>query len=145
MGDRRVGGAGRVGAVLAVALGVVGAWAFIGNALLGGCRPEPPRALPNGEPPGLGVEGVWGGAKEVVWGTGADQVRQIVGLNYAGSVDTLKMAETAVRGAPAVLFRFTEGSTDPGLVIGWEDSCSLMVLLPQEMTEAEALDFASRY
>jgi hypothetical protein len=135
---------------------LVGAVAVGGLALavnfgpLRGCVPIAPRELPSGAAPGQGVEGVSGGAKQVVWGSGGDRVEQIVGLTYwdtFGAEDSPTLVRsTTVRGHPAMLYRMNPQWSDWDLGFSWaEDGCDRTVFLAPGTTPEQAEDFARRY
>jgi len=134
-------------AVIALAVMAVGLYLLVEVGPFRGCRAVAPRELPSGADRNVGVEGVWGGAMQMTWGSGSDRVEQIVGLRYDGFDDTSTLGDVEIGGLPAVLYRF-KPDANPGyeLAISWEEGgCSLSVFLPAGMTEAQARDFAARY
>lgn len=131
---------------LLVILGVAAFWAATEIGPLRGCRPIAPSMLPSGAAPGAGVEGVSGGAKQVIWGAGSDRVEQIVGLSWLGP-DTTTIAATTVRGRPATLFRLEDSEQDGAEpAFTWtEEDCDRTVVLPVDMSDADASAFAAAY
>jgi hypothetical protein len=117
---------------------------------LRGCVPIAPHELPSGATPGAGVEVVSGGAKQVVWGSGADRIEQIVGLTYwetfgAGDGPTL-VKSLEVRDQPAVLYRMSPESSDWDLGFSWaEEDCDRTVFLALGTTPEQAEEFAARF
>lgn len=137
---------GRVVRVLLVTALLVGAfWWATELGPLRGCRGIAPRELPSGSAPGQGVEGVSGGAKQVVWGSGQDRVEQIVGISYYDGLATL-VRDTGVREHQATLYRLGEDQDGLDLAISWtEDDCSYTVFLAPGTTVESATSFASGY
>ena len=152
-GQSRVGlsNAGAALAIIAILALVLGLWWATAVGLLRSCEPIAPRELPSGATPGQGVEGVTAGAKQLVWGSGADQVEQVVGLTFyftpGWDDDPTLVGTLDVRGQPATVYRFGPNSPD-GWDIGFsreEDGCGRTVFLAPGTTPEQALDYAARY
>lgn len=117
---------------------------------LRGCVPIAPHELPSGAAPGTGVEGVSGGAKQVVWGSGSDRIEQMVGLTYwdtFGAEDSPTFVKSVeVRGQPAILYRMSPLSSDWDLRFSWaEEDCDRTVFLAPGTTPEQAEDYAARH
>lgn len=111
---------------------------------LNGCPIVPPTALPSGRPPGTPIEGVAGGAKQVVWGDGADSVDLRIGLSYMAAQDMV-LHEVEVRGQPGFVFQIVP-ETQVGLGLTWsQGGCDYTVFLDSSVSASELADFASRY
>lgn len=134
-----------------LAFAMVGLWLATTVGPLRSCEPIAPRELPSGAAPGQGVEGVTAGAKQLVWGSGADRVEQVVGLTFyvtPGLDDDPTLVGTLdVRGQLATVYRFGPSSEDGwDLAFSWfEDGCDRTVLLALGTTPEQALDYADRY
>lgn len=138
----------RTGVTSRLALGML-LWIISGlsgcASELAGCPTPTPTQLPSGDAPGVGTEGVAGGAKQVVWGSGVDAVDLRVGVSYYAPGGDTVVASTQVRGNPAIVFQF-EPDYGPDLGLTWSASdCSYTVFLSSGTSAEELVDFAERY
>lgn len=109
-----------------------------------GCPPIAPAELPSGAPSGEAVEGVSGGAKQFVWGSGRDIVDQAVGLTFrVEGVDPV-LANVTVRGHPAIVYQ-TADTMELGLDWSESEDCHYHVRLAPEITAEELAEYAGRY
>ena len=107
------------------------------------CQPVVPTVLPSGAQPGVGTEGVSGGAKQVTWGQGRDLVDLRIGLSYYAEGGDPLLAETRVRGEPAIVY---EVFNDSGTAFTWtSQGCTYTVFPAPDMTVDEVVDYAGRY
>lgn len=109
------------------------------------CDPIPPNELPSGATPGNAVETHGGYWRWATWGSGSDQVAQVVGdwlyaLNEVIAVAT----PVTVRGQPGGVQLMQ--SSDGPFVIAWEEAgCRYEVQLAPGLTEQDAIEYAGRY
>lgn len=111
---------------------------------LAGCPPIAPAELPSGAPPGEAVEGVSGGTKQFVWGSGRDIVDQAIGLTYRAEGLDPVLANVTVRGHPAIVYQLAD-STQLGLEWSESADCDYHVRLAPEITAEELAEYAGRY
>jgi hypothetical protein len=143
--------AGAAVAIIAILALVLGLWWATAVGPLRSCEPIAPHELPSGAAPGQGVEGVTAGAKQLVWGSGADRVEQVVGLTFyftpGWDDDPTLVGTLDVRGQPATVYRFGPNpSNDWDIGFSWdEDGCGRTVFLSPGTTPEQALDYAARY
>lgn len=130
---------------LAVPLAFVLAAATLGSCgIIAGCQPVVPGELPSGAAPGTLTEGVSGGAKQAVWGSGDDLVDEAIGIWKFGDGDVL-LADVKVRGAPGHVYEAgIDGQEGLGLV--WtENGCDYTVTVAPSVTAEELVEYAGRF
>ena len=107
------------------------------------CDPIPPAELPSGAAPGEPQYVVWEGVRHAVWGSGNDEITQIVVVDDAASVGG--DANATVRGQPAVVLPVG----DPPLgeiTIAWSEAgCRHTVWMAPGHTLDDAVQYAARY
>lgn len=119
------------------------------------CEPITPREMPSGLPPGTVVSTLENGMRHARIGRGDDLVREAMG-EFSIDLDPVA-APVSVRGHSAYLVVYgspgnlpSEDGTIPGpglavpTLVWWEGDCTYLVALPA-LTQAEALDYASRF
>lgn len=87
------------------------------------------------------MEGVAGGAKQVMWGTGKDRVDLRIGLWYLASGEPA-LATVAIRGTTGTVYQLEPGDT----AVSWtERGCDYTVFLDSSLSAESIADFAARY
>jgi hypothetical protein len=108
------------------------------------CAPIPPAELPSGAAPGETRITDASGFRFATWGDGPDLITQIVG-------GTLFAANAGPETVP-VAIRETTGNLSPSVspdgpfFVTWqENGCSYELWLPTDLSQAESIEYASRY
>ena len=108
------------------------------------CAPIAPRELPSGADPGDPIESYGGPFRWATWGTGTDQVVQVIGGWPYGGPGTPNSTPVTIRGHAAGAS--LQGGEDGGITIAWEEAgCRYEVRLPPGTTLEQATEYASRY
>jgi hypothetical protein len=134
-----------VWAALAVVAALVGLLLIAEIGPLRGCRPIPPSELPSGAPIGDPDEDVYAGGTQVTWGSGSDQIRQVIGPDFLDP-SRPPISFVAVRGQPAAIFSIDAADGGSDLALSWQlGGCSYTVLLARGKSVDDAVMFAARY
>lgn len=114
---------------------------------LRGCRPIPPAELPSGAPIGEPAEDVYAGGTQVTWGSGDDELRQVIGPDFSdASRSSTPTPLVAVRGQTAAIFFIDAVDGGSDLALTWQsDGCFYTVLFARSKSVDDAVDFAARY
>jgi hypothetical protein len=91
------------------------------------------------------LEDVYAGGKLVTWGTGNDEVRQVVGLDLSDSQEP-PLAQVTIHGHPAKIYTVESPAGLEDMAMSWQEGgCNYTVLLSVGTTLAEARAYAARY
>ena len=116
---------------------------FVQPSALTDCEPVPPSALPSGAPAGDAIELYGGPHRWAAWGTGSDQVVQIVGgglFGPGGQADP----NVTVRGQAGRAFAMA--NVDGPFAFSWEeDGCRYEVQLAPGVSMDAVVEYAGRY